>query len=128
MTSVDKRDARVRLDAAMQAVINKSASDVIKVRSRFALYELLGISHLSLHITFLDTTSSLHFTSPTSHFLSFGLPFVSRVLPYPNNSVTSLNLTLPFHLLLTELLFPHITLPFPTNPLHSFSLTLLALS
>ena len=34
MTSVDKRDARVRLDAAMQAVINKSASDVIKVRMR----------------------------------------------------------------------------------------------
>jgi hypothetical protein len=31
LQSVDKKDARVRLDAAMQAVINKSASDVIKV-------------------------------------------------------------------------------------------------
>ena len=32
LQSVDKREARVKLDAAMQAVINKSASDVIKVR------------------------------------------------------------------------------------------------
>ena len=32
MKSVDQREARVKLDAAMQAVINKSASDVIKVR------------------------------------------------------------------------------------------------
>ena len=31
MTSVDKGQARVKLDAAMQAVINTSASDVIKV-------------------------------------------------------------------------------------------------
>ena len=31
LKSVDQREARIKLDAAMQAVINKSASDVIKV-------------------------------------------------------------------------------------------------
>ena len=37
MTSVDKGQARVRLDAAMQAVINTSASDVIKVSKRMKM-------------------------------------------------------------------------------------------
>jgi hypothetical protein len=55
MKSVDKREARVRLDAAMQAVINKSASDVIRVLSSllFALVPLFPHDiFLSLFIFF----------------------------------------------------------------------------
>jgi hypothetical protein len=79
MTSVDKRDARVRLDAAMQAVINKSASDVIKVWSHCVPYVLLRISYFtSPSLILLYPYTSL----PPLH-TSFPLAFHSFPVSYP---------------------------------------------
>ena len=87
MTSVDKRDARVRLDAAMQAVINKSASDVIKVRSRCVLYMLLHIFYFTSHsLTLLYPYTSLpplHTSFPLA-FHSFPVSFPTLTIPLPH--------------------------------------------
>ena len=111
MTSVDKRDARVRLDAAMQAVINKSASDVIKVRSRCVQNVLLHMSYFTSHsLTLLHPYISLPplLTSFPLAFHSFLVSSPTLIIPLPHFTWHSHFTSLLIH-------FCSLTLPFPSQ-------------